>query len=183
MSCRALLKHSKLRLEYCIIHQSFVTTAPPTTRNSGDNDFSSITALLNALHCRDLLTVIALLFITVNSTGVKLHNITSPALTWHCRGTQEATAPHINPAIPCLIYCCINGETGKNTFLCRWRYRTFCSAGIINCYHWPLSMHGYWPLSMHRYKGVTSVIFSREKCRYLFTLQKPLHDFISYCTI
>ena len=33
------------------MHQSFVTTAPPPTGNSGDNDFSSIRALLKALHC------------------------------------------------------------------------------------------------------------------------------------
>ena len=31
--------------------------------------------------------------------------------------------------------------------------------------------------------GVTSVIFLQEKCPYLFTLQKPLYEFISYCTI
>ena len=37
---------------------------------SRDNDFSSITVLLKALHCGDLLRVIALLFIIVNSTGV-----------------------------------------------------------------------------------------------------------------
>ena len=55
------------------LHQSFVTTAPPPphtpTGNSGDNDFSSITALLKALYCGDLLRVINLLFIRVNSTG------------------------------------------------------------------------------------------------------------------
>ena len=51
------------------MHQSFVTTAPPPTGNSGGNDFSSITALLKALYCGDLLRVIALLFIRVNSTG------------------------------------------------------------------------------------------------------------------
>ena len=46
------------------MHQSFVTTAPPPrTGNSGDNDFSSITALLKTLYCGDLLRVIALLFI------------------------------------------------------------------------------------------------------------------------
>ena len=52
-----------------LMHQLFVTTAPPPTGNSGDNDFSSITALLKALYCGDLLRVIALLFIRVNSTG------------------------------------------------------------------------------------------------------------------
>ena len=50
------------------MHQSFVTAAPPPpTGNSGDNDFSSITALLKDLHCGDLLSVIALHFIIVNS--------------------------------------------------------------------------------------------------------------------
>ena len=43
--------------------QSFVTTAPPG--NSGDNDFSSITAL----HYGDLLRVIALLFIRPKKTS------------------------------------------------------------------------------------------------------------------
>ena len=51
------------------MHQSFVTTVPPPTGNSGDDDFSSITALLKALYYGDLLRVIALLFIWVNSTG------------------------------------------------------------------------------------------------------------------
>ena len=54
---------------YLFMHQSFVTTDPPPIGNSGDNDFSSITALLKALYCGDLLRVIALLFIRVNSTG------------------------------------------------------------------------------------------------------------------
>ena len=43
-------------------------------------------ALLKALGCGDLLRVITLLFIIVNSTGVYRCNITSPALTQHCRG-------------------------------------------------------------------------------------------------
>ena len=75
-----------------IMHQSFVTTALPPTRNSGDNNFSSITALLKALYCGDLLRVVALLFIRVNSTG---NNITSPSLTRYCGGTQKVIAPHI----------------------------------------------------------------------------------------
>ena len=37
--------------------------------NSGDNDFFILTALLKALYCGDLLRVIALLFIRVNSLG------------------------------------------------------------------------------------------------------------------
>ena len=52
----------------------------------------------------DLLRIIALFFIihvhVVNSTGVYLRNITSPALTLHCGGTQKVTAPHTSPAIP-----------------------------------------------------------------------------------
>ena len=79
------------------MHQSFVTTAPPPAMgNSGDN-FPSI----KTLHCGDLLRVIAQLLITVNSTGVYLHNVTSPALTRH-GGTQKVTTPtpHISPAIP-----------------------------------------------------------------------------------
>ena len=79
------------------MHQSFVTTAPPPhptppTGNSGDNNFSSITALLKALHRGDLLGVIALLFIRVNFTGVGLRNITSPAFTRYCGGTQKVIA-------------------------------------------------------------------------------------------
>ena len=42
---------------------------PPPTGNSGDNDFSSTTALLKALYCGNLMRAIALLFIRVNSTG------------------------------------------------------------------------------------------------------------------
>ena len=92
-----------------VMHQSFVTTAPPSpppppptppTGNSGDNDFSSITALLKALYCGDLLRVKALLFILVNSMGVYLCNTTSSALTRHCGGTRKVTTPHISPAIP-----------------------------------------------------------------------------------
>ena len=29
-----------------------------------------------------------------------MRNVTSPALTRHCEGTQKVTAPHISPAIP-----------------------------------------------------------------------------------
>ena len=73
----------------------------PPTGNSRDNDFSSTTALLKALYCGDLLRVIALLFIRVNSTGYRyLRNITSPALTQYCGGTQKVIALHISPAIP-----------------------------------------------------------------------------------
>ena len=75
-------------------------TPPAPTGNRGVNDFSSVIALLKALHCGDLLRVIALLFIMVNSTGVYLRNITSPAVTRHCGGTRKVTAPHINPVIP-----------------------------------------------------------------------------------
>ena len=73
---------------------------PPPTGNSGDNDFSSITALLKALHCGGLLRVITLLFIRVNSTGVYLRNITSPALTRHCGGTQKVIAHILAPPFP-----------------------------------------------------------------------------------
>ena len=81
-----------------IVHQPFVTTASPPTGNSRD-DFSSIIALLEALHCEDLQRVIALLFVIVNCTGVYLRNITSPS-----PGTArelERLLPHtIIPAIP-----------------------------------------------------------------------------------
>ena len=50
---------------------------PPPTGSSRDNDFSSIRALLKALHCGNLLRVVALLFIIVNSRGVYLRNISS----------------------------------------------------------------------------------------------------------
>ena len=87
--------------------------SPPTPHlqgNSGDDDFSSIKALLKALHCKDLLRVIARLFITVNSTGVYLRNVTSPALTWHCGETQKVTAPHFSLAIPRpSLYVCVGG--------------------------------------------------------------------------
>ena len=39
---------------------------PPHTGNSGDYDFPLFTALLKALHCGDLLRVIAPLFININ---------------------------------------------------------------------------------------------------------------------
>ena len=73
---------------------------PPTPRgNSGDNDFSSITALLKALYCGDLLREIALFFIRVNSSGVYLYNITSPALTQYCR-SLACTLVRLSPAHP-----------------------------------------------------------------------------------
>ena len=83
-----------------VMHQSFVSIAPPSTGNSGDDNFSSTTALLKVLHCGDLLRVTAPLFILVNLMGVYLRNITSPALTRHCEGTQNVTVPHISPTIP-----------------------------------------------------------------------------------
>ena len=98
-----------------IMHQSFVTTSPhEPTGKSGDNDFSSIKALLEAQHCGDLLIVIALFFIKVNSTGVYLRNITSPALTRHCMATQKVSTSHISPAMPhpsprCWWWWCVWG--------------------------------------------------------------------------
>ena len=71
---------------------------PPPMGNSGDNKFLAIITLLKALHCKDLLRVIAPLFIIVNSTGVSLYNVTSQA--GHCGRTQKVTALHIRPAIP-----------------------------------------------------------------------------------
>ena len=73
---------------------------PPPTGNSGDNDFSSIRALLKTLHCGDLLRVIALLFIRVNFTGVYLRNITSPAFTRYCGGTQKVMPRTLAPLSP-----------------------------------------------------------------------------------
>ena len=76
------------------------STAPPPLGNSGDNDFSSITALLKALHCGHLLRVIAMLFMIVLKShgGVYLSNITSPAL----RGVGNLKGhcpPHVSPAL------------------------------------------------------------------------------------
>ena len=72
---------------------------PNKTGNSGDN-FSSITALLKALHCGDLLRVIALLFIIVNSMGVYLRNITRPALTRHCGELKRSLPCSLAPLSP-----------------------------------------------------------------------------------
>ena len=75
----------------------------PPKGDSGDNDFSSIRTLLKALHCGDLLRVIALLFIRVNFTGIYLHNITRPAFTRYCGGTQKViahTLALLSPAHP-----------------------------------------------------------------------------------
>ena len=79
-----------------VMHQSFVTTAPPPHLwvNSRD-DFSFIKALLKALHCGDLLRVIALLFIIVNSTGVYLHE-------YH-RRHLPGTAGKIKRSLPCTL--------------------------------------------------------------------------------
>ena len=83
------------------MHQSFVTTAspPPPTGNSGDNDFSSITALLKALYCGDLLRVIALLIIRVNSTGY-IYVISQARRLPSTAGGQKVIAKHISRAIP-----------------------------------------------------------------------------------
>ena len=85
------------RLYNTLMHQSFVTVPHHLRGNRGDDVFSSITTLLKALHCGDLLRIIAMLFITVNSMGVYLRNITSLALILHCRWTQKDTALHISP--------------------------------------------------------------------------------------
>ena len=96
-SSKALLKH-----------QSFVTTAAPRayttpSGNSGDN-VSSITALLKALHCRDLLRVIALRFKIVNS----MRYICVISQAQHLPGTAgelKRSLPHtlalLSPAHPC----------------------------------------------------------------------------------
>ena len=81
------------------MHQSFVTTDPPPPP-SGDNDFSTITALLKALYCGDLLRVIALLFISVNSTGYIYVKSQARHLTRYCGRTQKVISPHISLAIP-----------------------------------------------------------------------------------
>ena len=83
------------------MQKTFVTTAPsPSTSvgNSGDNGFSSITALLKALLCWDLLRVITLLIYKWNKfqEGYILCNITSLAL----RGTSRAHCPTQMAAIP-----------------------------------------------------------------------------------
>ena len=44
--------------------------------------------------------IIALLFIVVNSTGVYLCNITSPALTRHCGGAKSHYPPTLAPLSP-----------------------------------------------------------------------------------
>ena len=81
---------------------------PPPTGNSGDKDFSSITALLKALYSGDLL--IALLFIRVNSTGY----IYVISQAWHryCGGTLKDIVPHISPAITRRCVCVGGGGQG-----------------------------------------------------------------------
>ena len=68
------------------------------TRNSGDNDFSSITALLKALHCWDESGT--LLFIIVNSMVAYLRNITSPALRWNTKSYCPAHSPRYPQPFP-----------------------------------------------------------------------------------
>ena len=89
--------------------------------NSGE-DFSSI----KALHCSDLLRVVAFLFTIVNSTVVYLRNITSPALTWHCWGIQKVTAPHISSAHP--RWC---GAVVTNDWCIRPLVATMRSKGVF----------------------------------------------------
>ena len=90
--------------QHCLprpLGSSFVTTASPATGNSGDNNVSSSTALLKALHCKDLLWVIALLFTLLTSTGVYLHNITCMALQGELKGSLPHTVAHyISPTQP-----------------------------------------------------------------------------------
>ena len=88
------------------MQNSFVTTVPsslPPTENCGDNDFSSITTLLKSPALRDLLRVIVLLFIIVNSTGVYL----CISLARYLSGTAgelKSSLPHtlapLSPAHP-----------------------------------------------------------------------------------
>ena len=93
---------------------------PPLTGNSGDNDFSSITAL----YCGDLLRVIALLFIRVNSTGY-IYVISqarhSPGTAGELKRSLPRTLAPLSPAHPSRWG---GGGTGTNDW---------CIKGSVRC--------------------------------------------------
>ena len=84
-------------------HKSFVTTAPPSLGNSGDYDYSSITAMLKTLHCGDKLKVTAPLFIpcSPNATAVTsfCKEITVLALPQHCGDDRKVNASYLSLVI------------------------------------------------------------------------------------
>ena len=89
-----------------LMHQSFVTTAPlpppppphPTGKMRGQLFIHNSPAKSPVL--RGPAESHSPALHKSKFHGVYLRNITSPALTRYCGGTQKVIAPHINPAIP-----------------------------------------------------------------------------------
>ena len=107
----------------------------PIYGNSGDNDFSSITALLKVLHCGDLLRVTTLLFIIINSKEVYICVISQAR---HCGGARKVTAQHIsqengpiswterNTVMKFCIYLDIDKMQPKRLSNIIWDWSRFC---------------------------------------------------------
>ena len=83
-------------------HQSYDLISPPPHLwgIAGTTFHPSQPLVLKALHCGDLLRVIPLLFITVNSTGVYLRNMTTPPLWGNSQVHCPAHYPRYPPPIP-----------------------------------------------------------------------------------
>ena len=85
--------------------------------NDGDNDCSSIKALLKALHCGDKLRVIVLLSIILNSTRVCLLNWHLPSTAWELKKSLPRTLAPLYPAHPrrcvCVCVCVCWGGGGQ----------------------------------------------------------------------
>ena len=83
------------------MHQSFVTTAPPLHLRviAGTTTFHHNSPAKSPVLWGPAESHSPALYKS-KFRGVYLCNITSPALTRYCGGTQKVIAPHISPAIP-----------------------------------------------------------------------------------
>ena len=92
------------------MHQSFATTSPAGTGNSGDIDFSLSKARVYAQHCRDTLMVKALPKSPLKSRQVNVNfyghfgtGIKTPAISRHCGDNAEVKTLQLSPAMPPLF--------------------------------------------------------------------------------
>ena len=90
-----------------IMHQSFVTIAPPPSHTHTHKRRIAGTMAFHPSQPWDLLRGIALLFIIINSTGYICIILLARHLPGTAGGTQKANVSHISPAIPRLSPKCV----------------------------------------------------------------------------
>ena len=81
------------------MHQSFVTTAPHLRGIAGTTTFHPNSPAKSPVLRGPAESHSPALYKS-KFLGVYLRNITSPAFTRYCGGTQKVIAPHISPAVP-----------------------------------------------------------------------------------